>query len=187
MWERELALNITNESQESFDAYEANLKMAGEKGVIGTLEKYDLDALVMPTFASFHLPAIAGLPIVTVPLGFYPPSTPLTWNLKKTTISAAPQIPFGIAFVGRRWSEETLIALAYAFEQHTMVRQKMRPYVAPTFELGKRTENHFQSSDSCRKFSLFQTFQALLRRSKKGLLSMRIWDRVALGLIETLG
>lgn len=49
--------------------------MAEEQGIIEALDRYSLDAMVMPTFASFHLPSIAGLPIVTVPLGFYPPGT----------------------------------------------------------------------------------------------------------------
>lgn len=62
MWERELDRNFTNLSEESRSAYQANLDMAGPQGVIGVLDRYNLDALVMPTFASFHLPAIAGLP-----------------------------------------------------------------------------------------------------------------------------
>ena len=110
--------------------------MAEDQGVVGALDRYNLDALVMPTFASFHLPAIAGLPVITVPLGFFPADTSLVMNTKGTMVNVAPNIPFGIAFIGRRWSEETLISLAYAFEQRTMVRRKMQPYIAPTFELG---------------------------------------------------
>ena len=187
-----LGLNITNESQKSYEAYKANLYMADEQGVTGTLDKYDLDALVMPTFASFHLPAIAGLPVVTVPLGFFPAETPLAWNPKGTAINVAPQIPFGLAFVGRRWSEETLIALAYAFEQRTMLRQKIPPYIAPTFELGDQASI---SSEAARKSESFgalykstfvETTQAILKRSISGLLSTRGWAWAMLGLFETL-
>ena len=110
--------------------------MAEEQGIIGVLDRYGLEALVMPTFTSFHLPSIAGLPIVTVPLGFYPPNTAIAMNLKGTMVDVAPNVPFGIAFIGRRWSEETLISLAYAFEQRTMIRKKRKPYILPTFELG---------------------------------------------------
>ena len=110
--------------------------MAKAQGITGTLDRYGLDALVMPTFASFHLPSIAGLPIVTVPLGFYPPDTEIAMNLKGTLVNVAPNVPFGIAFTGRQWSEETLISLAYAFEQRTMMRTKMKPHLSPTFELG---------------------------------------------------
>ena len=135
VWDRELHRNITSDSPESRAAFAANLRMGLEEGVEGALDKFDCDVLAMPTFASFHLPAIAGLPIVAVPLGFYPADTPLVMNLKGTMVSVAPNVPFGIAFVGRRWSEETLIKVAYAFEQRTMVRRRVRPLVAPTFEL----------------------------------------------------
>lgn len=141
VWDRELTRNITNESPESWAAYQANLLMAEEQGVLGVLDRYELDALVMPTFASFHLPAIAGLPIVTVPLGFFPAETRSTMNLKGTLVSVGPGIPFGIAFIGRRWSEETLISLAYAFEQRTQSRQKRKPLVSPTFELERKYQS----------------------------------------------
>lgn len=140
VWDRQLGRNITNVSPESWAAYQANLFMAGELGVVGALDRHKLDALIMPTFAAFHLPAIAGLPIVSVPLGFYPAQTALRMNLKKTLVSVAPNIPFGIAFVGRKWSEEKLIALAYAFEQRTMVRRQMKPSIRPTFELSDQLE-----------------------------------------------
>ena len=109
--------------------------MAGEDGILGVLDKYDLDALVMPTFTSFLLPAIAGLPVVSVPLGFFPSGTNVVWNAKGNLINVAPGIPFGIAFIGRKWSEEKLIALAYAFEQRTKVRQRMKPLFAPRHDL----------------------------------------------------
>lgn len=140
VWDRQLSRNITNSSPESWAAFQANIFMGGEQGVVGALDRHKLDALIMPTFASFHLPAIAGLPIVSVPLGFYPAQTTLRMNLKKTMVSIAPNIPFGISFVGRKWSEEKLISLAYAFEQRTMVRRKMKPYIRPTFELSDQLE-----------------------------------------------
>ena len=135
VWERELSRNITNESPESWQAFQANLEMGGPQGVIGALDNHELDALVMPTFTSFHLPAIAGLPVITVPLGYFPADTSLAMNLKGTMVSVAPNIPFGISFVGRKWSEETLIRFAYAFEQRSHVRQRLRPYVRPAFEI----------------------------------------------------
>ena len=162
--------------------------MAEEQGVVGTLDKYNLDALVMPTFASFQLPAIAGLPVITVPLGFYSADTALVMNPKGTTVSVAPNIPFGIAFIGRRWSEETLIALAYAFEQRTMTRQKMRPYINPTFELGDQwsdaSEAELLKSDSA--WTMFETMQAIFKRTMAGLLSRRGWVWAVLGMVETI-
>src|ERR1700749_3865779 len=49
--------------------------------------------------------AVAGCPSVTVPAGF------------------VSGLPVGVSFFGPRWSEPRLIALAYAFEQATNVRQ----------------------------------------------------------------
>ena len=159
VWDRELARNITNVSPESWSAYQANLIMGGEHGVLGALDRYRLDALVMPTFASFHLPAIAGLPVITVPLGFYPADTAMIMNLKGTMVSVAPNIPFGIAFLGRRWSEERLISLAYAFEQRTQVRRAMKPYVVPTFEIKDQKNRAFDNLGQQHHFS-----QAVLQR-----------------------
>jgi len=49
--------------------------------------------------------AVAGCPSITVPAGF------------------VSGLPVGMSFFGPRWSEPRLIALAYAFEQATQVRQ----------------------------------------------------------------
>jgi amidase len=45
--------------------------------------------------------AVVGYPVITVPFGYI-------WGL-----------PVGISFMGPRWSEPRLIALAHAFEQAT--------------------------------------------------------------------
>lgn len=166
VWDRGLQRNITNESLESWIAYEANLQMGGPQGVVGALDKYNLDALVMPTWTSFHLPAIAGLPIVTVPLGFYPVETTLVMNAKRTMVSVAPDVPFGISFIGRKWSEETLIRFAYAFEQRTLNRLRVKPHVRPSFELGdlrRRDMDEIAAADmDMMQFSL--AWQGLLGR-----------------------
>ena len=80
-----------------------------------------LDALVAPTGgpawttdlvngdhftgASSTPAAVAGYPSITVPAG------------------DAFGLPVGISFIGRAWSEERLIALAYAYEQATKHRR----------------------------------------------------------------
>jgi amidase len=95
-----------------------------------TLALFNLDAIIAPTngpawvtdpvngdlggdfstFVSSSAPAaIAGYPSITVPAGYAGP------------------LPVGISFIGARWAEPKLIALAYAFEQATHVR------VRPTF------------------------------------------------------
>jgi hypothetical protein len=42
---------------------------------------------------------------------------------------------FGLAFLGARFADAKLIGLAYAFEQRTLAREKVKPYVAPRSEL----------------------------------------------------
>ena len=155
--------------------------MAEVHGIIGTLDRYGLDALVMPTFTSFHLPAIAGLPIVTVPLGFYPPDTETSMDAKGTLVNVAPNIPFGIAFIGRRWSEETLISLAYAFEQRTMIRTKSNPHIIPTYELGDRRANTYQteallSSTDSNQILLLSEAEATKATIKRNLFFPRSWS-----------
>ncbi|KAL8798816.1 MAG: hypothetical protein Q9182_006360 [Xanthomendoza sp. 2 TL-2023] len=192
VWDRQLARNISSSSLESYMAYQANLRMGGEEGVIGALDRHKLDALVMPTFASYHLPAIAGLPVVTVPLGFYPAQTPLKMNLKKTMVSVAPNIPFGLAFVGRRWSEEKLISLAYAFEQRTMIRKKMKPYIRPTFELSDQLEpteeTPYKLKVQYRAPAVEQPrfAQHIFQKTMGRLFSMRRWMLSVFGLQHSL-
>ncbi len=185
VWDRQSTRNITNASPESWQAYQVNLHMAEEMGVLGALDRYNLDALVMPTFTSFHLPAIAGLPVITVPLGFYPTGTATTMNKKGTMVQVGPGVPFGLAFVGRRWSEETLISLAYAFEQRTLVRKRMKPLVSPSFELGHRSQPAIRDLDAHRAqhISMQETMAQPTIKPSTSRSSVRRWTRSWLGLV----
>jgi len=42
---------------------------------------------------------------------------------------------FGLSFLGKHFSEETLISYAYDFEQRTQVRGRVSPYITPNIEL----------------------------------------------------
>jgi amidase len=103
--------------------------------VTGALKNYSLDALILPTEFSPHFPALIGSPVVTVPLGKYPTNTTIVPNGFGDLNAIAPNLPFGISFMGPKWSEEMLIGLAYAFEQRTRVRNTVAPYILPTTEL----------------------------------------------------
>jgi amidase len=83
-------------SSEYLAARAENLAIGATNGIDAVLDQYGLDALVLPSegFATGP-PAIVGYPIVTVPLG----------TLNSTGA------PFGLSFIGRKWSEPTLIAL----------------------------------------------------------------------------
>jgi amidase len=106
-------------------------RIGGAEGIDAVLAQHDLDAIIAPTGhpawptdllngdhflgASSSPAAIAGYPLVTVPAGY-------VWGL-----------PVGITFMGTAWSEPTLIALAYAFEQATNARQV--PQFIPILDL----------------------------------------------------
>jgi amidase len=114
-----------------------NHRMSRALGIDAVMTKYKLDALVAPTGGPAWLTdlvngdggtgaapgpstvaAVAGYPHITVPAGF------------------ANGLPVGISFVGRAWSEPTLIRLAYAYEQATKHRQP--PAFAPSADLTRR-------------------------------------------------
>ncbi len=97
-----------------------------EKGIDAVMDKEKLDALIAPSNAqswmidlingdsptnyvsSSSMPAVSGYPNITVPAGFI------------------SEMPIGISFFGKAFTEEKLIKLAYAFEQTTKARRKPR-------------------------------------------------------------
>jgi amidase len=118
-------------SKEYIDALENNLRLARKEGIDATMDKFNLDALVAPTGGpawltdlvngdnyvggSANAAAVAGYPSISVPAGF------------------VFGLPVGISFFGRAWSEETLIKIAYGFEQAARTRKK--PKFLSTLEL----------------------------------------------------
>ena len=103
-------------------------RLAGPEGLDRVLAASRLDALVAPTtgaawridtvegdhfpgsFSGF--PAVAGYPHLTVPMGFY------------------RDLPLGISFIGTAWSEPSLLAMGYAYEQRAHARRP--PLFLPT-------------------------------------------------------
>lgn len=76
-------------------------------------------------------------------MGAYSADTPVQNGLRDL-IAVAPGIPFGLAFMGQKWSEATLIMLATAFKNTTKYRET---YVnganatMPTAQLTGKTVN----------------------------------------------
>ena len=97
--------------------------MSQAQGIDAVMNANKLDALVAPTNGpvwlidtvngdcgsgyvdSSTVAAVAGYPAITVPAGF------------------VQELPIGITFFGRAWSEPKLIPIAYAFEQVTNARK----------------------------------------------------------------
>lgn len=106
-------------------------RLSRTEGIDFVLQKFRLDGLVAPTGnaawptdlingdhftgSSSTLPAVAGYPHITVPMGFI------------------FGLPVGLSFFGRAWSEPALIKFAYAYEQLTHHRRP--PQFLPTAEV----------------------------------------------------
>jgi amidase len=71
------------------------------------MAKADVTALLFPGIGSSSIGALAGYPSITVPAGY----------------QAANRRPFAITLLGKAWSEPTLLAYAYAYEQASQLRQ----------------------------------------------------------------
>ena len=109
-------------SEEYQEALAKMMKGSREEGIDRVMNEHDLDAIIAPTGGpawktdlingdSYHLgssspAAQAGYPNITVPLGYI------------------DELPVGISFFGRAWSEPVLLEIAYAYEiatNHRMV------------------------------------------------------------------
>ncbi|KAF2680816.1 amidase signature enzyme [Lentithecium fluviatile CBS 122367] len=134
-WIEALSYNFSNTSPELWANYQQNQYLGGAGGLLGALERYSLDAVVIPTRVAPGISAIIGAPVVTVPLGATPANTTVLPNSRGDLNATGPNQPFGLSFAGKHWSEESLVGFAYAFEQRTKVRQIVKPYIMPTTEL----------------------------------------------------
>ncbi|KAM4058893.1 amidase [Hirsutella rhossiliensis] len=130
-------LGFNNTDARFWAAYQSVLKSAQTNGILGALTRHNLSAVVLPTSLAPEWVAAIGAPGVTVPMGYFPASTAVTMEPRGELVEAGPSIPFGLSFLGRRWSEAHLIALAHGFEQRTWVRGRVRPLVMPEAEVAE--------------------------------------------------
>ena len=108
-------------TEEYLKALEESKRFAGKEGIDAVIAEHKLDAIIAQTNGpawtidwvnSDHFSggssspaAISGYPNVTVPMGF------------------VHDLPVGISFFGKAWSEPTLLKIAFAFEQATKHRK----------------------------------------------------------------
>ncbi|RFU80807.1 amidase signature enzyme [Trichoderma arundinaceum] len=117
------------------EAYDRLQHLGGPGGLPGVLDQHDLVAVVMPTSMAPMWAAVIGAPAITVPMGHHLETEPI--HEDGGLVETGPGVPFGISFLGRKWSEEALIGLAYGFEERTKVRDKVvKRVVTPTAEIG---------------------------------------------------
>jgi amidase len=106
------------------ESLEKNRRISRQEGIDKVIDTLELDALIAPTGnpawpidivngdhflgASSTPAALAGYPLITVPAG------------------DAFGLPVGLTFMGKAFSEPTLVRLAYAFEQLTHARRVPR-------------------------------------------------------------
>ncbi|KAL4795272.1 amidase signature domain-containing protein [Aspergillus venezuelensis] len=129
------ALNNWNNTEPGFwRAYQQGLYYGDEGGLLGVIRKNNLDAVILPSPFAWDWAGVVGAPIVSVPMGAIPPGQPVVTGANGL-VSSAPNIPFGLSFLGARFSDAKLIGLAYAFEQRTMVRDTIHPYIKPRMDL----------------------------------------------------
>lgn len=117
-------------TKEYLDALQQSKDLTQAQGIDAVMNENKLDAIVAPSNAptwlidwingdcgsnyvsSSSLPAVSGYPNITVPAGFI------------------RELPIGISFFGRAYSEDVLIRVAYSFEQATKARRE--PKFLPT-------------------------------------------------------
>ena len=113
------------------------------KAVLDVMEASRLDAIAYPTIrriapvvggaqpgSNAALSANTGLPAITVPAGFTPGG-----------------FPVGLEFIGRRFAEPTLLALAFDFERSTHHRRP--PAMTPAL-VSARSRRREHRGDDCR-------------------------------------
>ena len=110
-----------------------SLRQAGREGIDAMLKKHKVALLAAPSYgqpwlidpihgdnyegpSASGLPAIAGYPHLTVPMGL------------------ADGLPVGISFIGPAWSDRQVLSAGYAFEQAS--RMRVPPRYLPSADVG---------------------------------------------------
>ena len=143
LFEVAMSFGFNESDPRSYEAWQLGNELDLQGGVSGTCNERNLTAVVLPTEYAPVWVSSPGLPAISVPMGAYPGDIPIQEGLREL-IGVAPGIPFGLSFLGPRWSEETLIGLAAAFEKATNFRDAYVPgpnATVPTMEIADVQKN----------------------------------------------
>ncbi|TDZ34496.1 putative amidase [Colletotrichum spinosum] len=119
-WDMLLARGLRNTGPEFWAIYTRSQHLAGELGYSGAIKNYSLHAIVLPTK--------------------HPDDTSIVKDEIGNLDILAPNLPFGIGCAGAPFSEETLVGIAYDFEQQTQDLKAIMPFVKPVTEFGTKIE-----------------------------------------------
>ncbi|MFC5652228.1 amidase family protein [Paenibacillus solisilvae] len=84
----------------------ADLQLCRIDGIDAAMKEHELDALLFPADFGARISSRAGYPAIVVPAGY-----------------TKAGVPLGVTFTAQAYCEPMLIKLAFAFEQHTLVRK----------------------------------------------------------------
>ena len=84
--------NWNNTEPGFWQAYQQGLYYDGEGGLLGTIKRHNLDAVLLPSHFSWNFAGIAGAPIVSVPIGAMQSDQPIVSDADGL-VSSAPNIP----------------------------------------------------------------------------------------------
>ena len=114
--------DVAPEDREIFQAIEAAREELRQE-VLAVMDSQDYDALIFPTWnnpprliGDMSSPSGNNSGITAPPLGFPAITVPMGYTVNGT-------LPAGLQFLGRAYDEQTLIELAYSYEQATNFRR----------------------------------------------------------------
>ncbi|KAI0867324.1 amidase signature enzyme [Hypoxylon argillaceum] len=139
------AEGVDVESEKYNEMVEQERFFGGEGGILGAMDKYNLDVLVVPSSFGIgnDLAAKMGFPVIGVPLGFYPENTAIQLeDCEPHLVRIAPGMPYSITFITKAFSDGVLLRVAHVFENLSKVNEKgPKPFNLPVTELSKRSED----------------------------------------------
>ncbi|KAH7094279.1 amidase signature domain-containing protein [Paraphoma chrysanthemicola] len=114
------------------DAY-----FTGEGGIAGALIRHSCAVLLIPTLSPTvqTFAAKAGSPVLSVPMGTYPPGTPIERDAKNGLVNIAPGIPFSLYVFGGIGRDADVLKVGDVVDRVMRVREGLIPYLEPKTEI----------------------------------------------------